>query len=186
MFTRPIVPLFGILTMIACADGSPTEPVVAGARAWHPAAAVLAASTFAGVDVPTAILDPGSIRATNHQYLMRGVTVRFRLEASDARMTGFGTVVANGNLSIEDGSGQVWGELLIDSDQGDHWEGNWHGRRTQTGNQWTGELDYLLHGRSSANQRLLARVHETITTFTLVPSAYLGQLTGTIRALRGR
>jgi hypothetical protein len=175
-----------ILTLAACTDSSPTAPAVAASNGPNPAAAVFASTGFSGLDVPVAIIDPGSLRATSDRYLMRGVTVQFRLETSDPRLTGFGVVVANGNLSVVDGSGQVWGELAIDSDQSDHWTGNWHGRREPAGNQWIGEIDFLLHGTGTSDQRMLARGHETISTFTLVPTAYIGQVQGTIMTLPGR
>ena len=69
---------------------------------------------------------------------------------------------------------------MIDSDGGDHWSGSWHGSRRPDGNVWRGDLDITLRGTGASNERLLVHAREVITTFSLVPTVYIGQIEGTI------
>jgi len=138
-------------------------------------------AAFTATDFPLAILDPGTMNVTGGRYIIHGLTAQIRFEATDPRMTGFGTATVNGTLEIADGSGPVWGTFTINPDIGGSWTGTWHGHRSRTGPVWTGDIQWIMHGQTGPVAGLKAWGTETITTFAILPAAYIGQVEGTIR-----
>jgi hypothetical protein len=126
-------------------------------------------------------MDPGQLRVANQRYVLSGMIVQARFDATDPRMSGFATITGNGVLDLDDGSGPVWGKMTLTPDGGGTWTGTWHGHRASAGPVWIGQLEWTLNGRDGAVGGLHAAGTETVTTFTLLPTVYQGQFSGNIR-----
>jgi hypothetical protein len=177
---RRLTPTLAAIAMLAaCSDSSPVEPALDGlvGASVGPASLV----NFTATDVPVALLDPGRVQVVNKRYVINGMVVQARFDATDPRMSGFATITGNGVLDVADGSGPVWGKMTLNPDGGGTWVGTWHGHRAQAGTVWIGTVEWNLNGRDGIVGGLHARGTETITTFTLLPTAYFGQIAGTIR-----
>lgn len=169
------------LSAIACAG----EPVTAPDDAFDVAAAVTAAvmeTPFTATDEPTVPVDPGRTQVTPTQIVIHGLTVGMRVEATDGRLTGSGQVVANGILDPLTGAGPVWGTFYVDADQGGRWVGNWHGQRAPVGQVWVADIEWTGRGESGPVEGLQLKARETITSPSIVPSGYIGEVEGVIRS----
>jgi hypothetical protein len=179
IMTRRFAPTLAAIAMLAaCSESSPTEPALDGLAG--PVMAVLSVD-FTATDIPVALLDPGQMRVVKQRYLISGTVVQARFDATDPRMSGYATITGNGVLDVEDGSGPVWGTFTLSPDGGGTWVGHWHGHRAPAGPVWAGEIEWTLNGREGPVRGLHASGTETVTTFTLLPTAYMGQIAGTIR-----
>lgn len=169
------------LILLGCADAQPMAPET---PAFDPAAVITQAVTetpFTATDVPLYPIDPGVTRVTPSEIVIHGLTVAMYVDATDPRLTGAGQVVANGVLDPLTGAGPVWGTFFIDANQGGRWVGNWHGHRGPVGGVWIAEIEWTGQGESGPVQGLHIKANEAITSPTLVPSAYFGQVEGFIR-----
>jgi len=179
---RRSMTLAALAAVAACSDTGPTAPEVEGLHALASESAGAHQRTeFTATDVPVVLIAPGTMVQAGARYVIRGVTVQARFEATDPRMTGLATVSANGVLDVADASGPVWGTLTLAPDGGGLWSGTWQGQRVPSDGVWIAEVRWHLEGSDGPVRGLHARGEEIITSFTPVPSAYLGQLSGVIR-----
>jgi hypothetical protein len=147
----------------------------------------ISSSDFTGTDVTVSLVDPGVAIAAPpdapERVVIRGLTVLSRTDTSDPRATGNTTVVANGVLSLTDGSGPVQGSFRTEVDAGGVWEGRWHGHRAMTGPaEWTATLQVQGTGHGGAIDGQRITYTNTVTTFELVPAASFGTIEGRIIA----
>lgn len=166
---------------LGCSDGQPVAPELDPVVQSAAAAAAVTEAPFTATDVPTAPIDEGRTVVTPSQIVIHGLTVAMYVDASDARLTGPGQVVANGVLNPLTGAGPVWGTFFIDA-AGGRWVGNWHGQRAPVGDAWVANIEWTGRGVTGAVAGLHVKAHEVITTLGLVPSGYFGQVEGFIRS----
>jgi len=180
---RARISLAAIAALVACSE-SPFEP----ARTAEDGPGAVAASmpltytSFTATDVPVQLTDPGHIQITSGKFVLTGLAGVARIEATDPRLTGFASFTANGVLDATDGHGPVWGTLTVHPDIGGEGTGTWHGHRAPSGPVWIGNLAWTLNGVGGPVAGLHASGTEVITSFSLIPTAYFGAMSGTIRS----
>jgi hypothetical protein len=181
MHSRHLLIVASSFSLIACSE----RPVTAPLDALPPSTSLIAAVTetpFTATDVPTAPVDPGVTRITPTRIVIHGLTVGMRVEATDGRLTGSGQVVANGVLDPLTGAGPVWGTFFIDADQGGRWVGSWHGQRSPVGEVWIADIEWRGRGESGPVEGFQLQARETITSPSIVPTGYVGEIEGVIRS----
>jgi hypothetical protein len=165
----------------ACSNGQPMVPELDPAVQPAAVAAAVTETPFTATDVPVAAIDPGKTVVTPSRIVIHGLTVGMYVESTDPRLTGFGEVVANGVLDPVTGAGPVWGTFFIDAVDG-RWVGNWHGKRAPVGDVWIADIEWTGRGLNGSVEGLHVKANETITSASLVPSAYLGEVEGFVRS----
>lgn len=167
--------------MVACADGQPVAPELDPVVQSAAVAAAVTDAPFTATDMPLAPIDAGRTVVTPSKIVIHGLTVAMFVDASDPRLTGSGQVAANGVLDPLTGAGPVWGTFFIDA-AGGRWVGNWHGTRAPVGDVWVADIEWTGRGVSGSVEGLHIKANEIITSPSLVPSVYVGQVEGFIRS----
>lgn len=170
----------GTLALAACGEDA-LEPRPDGLEAFVPAASSAPVITeFTATDLPAGILDPGEFKFQNNRIIARGLVVRARIEASDPRFSGFMVAELNSSWSLE-GEGPVWGKITHEVDGGGVLEGIWRAYRSRTAEGvWTGAATWTAQGRGGSVEGVKAWGTETITSFSVIPSFYVGEIHGYI------
>ncbi len=179
-----LMALVGALLFGGC-DSAPVAPDQSPSSSPTAPQFTISSSDFSGTDVTVALIDPGVAIAAPpnapQKVVIRGLTVLSRTETNDSRATGNTTVVANGVLSLIDGSGPVQGSFRTEVDGGGVWHGRWHGHRAMTGPaEWTATLQVEGRGHGGAIDGMRIAYTNTVTTFELVPTASFGVIEGQI------
>jgi hypothetical protein len=167
------------VAVVGCGD----EPLAPRGEEFIPAGnrvAAAAIAPFTASDQPVEVLDPGLVSVQGGRILWRGLVVRSRIDASDARFSGFLVATLNANWNLQ-GEGAVWGKFTHDVDTGGRWEGVWRAHRTRTGeSEWSGDATWSAQGRSGSVEGLRAHGTELVTSFEVIPAFYVGQMQGSI------
>jgi hypothetical protein len=174
-----VASLFALAALVACTDDPVAPPAADVAMSMSANAATF--TDFTGTDIITGLIDPGMTEVRGKHIVMRDIVVAARIDASDARISGNAEITINGNLLAADGTGHVFGKFTIAADMGGTWEGTWIGKRERLApDAWVSTLDEIMHGKGGAIDGLKAKAVESVYTNTLLPSAFMGYLTGTI------
>jgi hypothetical protein len=109
-----------------------------------PVAAKATKTEFTGTDTRGAVTDPGILTFPDGNVHLRGMVLELHIQATDPRVTGPETVVANANLDAY-GAGPVWGtsHLEVDYGGGGIWEGTWNGKIHADGSE---SIRFVAHG----------------------------------------
>jgi len=100
----------------------------------HSVGAQTIKSDYTATEIPTGIIDAGEwVFLPNGGIHFRGQVIQTSEVASDARASGTGTLVSNGNLDST-GTGPIWGTILIEVPdcQGGVWQGTWAGKMSMS------------------------------------------------------
>lgn len=181
--STPVVRTLGgvILTaavLAACSD-SPLAP--GHDQTLNAKNAGATVTQFTATDVFTGLVDPGLIRMDAQHFVMHGVVVTSRITGDDPRVTGNAVITVNGELSLLDGSGPVWGKLEVTADVGGVWVGSWTGHRAPAGpGLWMATLELRGRGTGGAIDGLQFRAQELVYTDQPFLGPHFGQTTGRI------
>jgi hypothetical protein len=95
--------------------------------------AKVAREPFTSEGTLVGVIDPGEWTYPDGNMHVRGMVESVRIEASDPRLTGDQTIVANGNWDA-DGYGPLWTTWRVDVDAFDgYWEGTSTGKIDENG-----------------------------------------------------
>ncbi len=167
------------LTASACRE-SPLAPDGELTTRVPVATSASVAEEFSATEMPIAVLDPGVLKVQNNRIIATGIRVKARVESSDSRFTGFMTAEMNSSFSPE-GEGPVWAKFIHEVDGGGVWEGVWRAHRSHTAEGiWTGAATWTAQGHGGGVNGMKAWGTETITTFSVIPAFYIGEIQGYI------
>ncbi len=116
---------------------------------------------------------PGSRINLRGTASMTRVTAQF--PAQSPLLTGWVYLEGNGDLDTN-GAGHVSGKFLVELDAGGTWEGTWVVDREKVANMWVGHLKAVGRGTSGNVTGMQLRFTEVLTSFTLIPVAYIGSI----------
>ena len=112
---------------------------------------------------------------------LRGTAVQSRVTAQSSPqsplLTGWAYLEGDGDLDAN-GAGHVSGKYRIELDAGGTWEGTWvvDRERVEGLNLWVGHLRAVGRGTSGNIAGMQLRFTEVLTSFTLIPVAYIGSI----------
>jgi len=128
---------------------------------------------------PTA--DPMQPCPPGSRIKLRGTAVQSRVTAQSSPqsplLTGWAYLEGDGDLDAN-GAGHVSGKYRIELDAGGTWEGTWvvDRERVEGLNLWVGHLRAVGRGTSGNIAGMQLRFTEVLTSFTLIPVAYIGSI----------
>lgn len=146
------------------------------------AAALAAGTVSCPGGQPTGQWPQGPPCSPGSRFHVRGLTFLYQEFATDPRMTGDSTVVANANwdgfTNIGPGSGPMWGTIRLEVKKGgvktgDVWEGTWEGIRTVGEDGAYSDIHVVMHGSEGTVLGLTSKWDLTYT-----PASPLGYFSG--------
>jgi hypothetical protein len=163
------------LALAACSDSplAPNGPALEALRGG----AIL--TEFTATDIPTGILDPGTMEVVEGHRVVRGMVVTTRITADDPRATGNGRMTINQQFLLADGSGHTWGKFEVTADVGGVWVGSYTGQREPAApGVWVTTLHVVGQGRGGAIDGLQLRTQEV--AYSGAGPGFQAYITGTI------
>ncbi len=182
------LPVFLVGMLLATVGFTAEQTIVTASEVFNPSGEV------PGIPMSGEFVYPGTVKcpgdeptgnplqpcpAGSRTHLRNGELIS-RVISLDARATGMMTVILNANWNA-DFEGPVWGTFSFALDSGGTWIGTWQGLRKRVGeNEWTGTLHVIGKGYGGIVDGMKMIAEDRITSFTLAPIAYIGEIEGRI------
>jgi hypothetical protein len=141
-------------------------------------------TNFTGVDSPVRLIDPGTEKLAGRKWIIKEVVIEARADSEEELVTGVLIIVANETLDFYTGEGPVYGKFTLTPDidvDGGIWEGTWHGQRVRTDeSEWKAYVKLVAHGKGGTIHGMKLFADETVTTWALRQTGYIGMVEGYI------
>jgi hypothetical protein len=144
---------------------------------------------FTGTDIPTGIIDPGTITTHNGIAMLRGMhqSVAFQITFSDGGidiLSGEGDLELNANIDIANGTSFWWGNKTLTPSEpgalGGQFKFTWHGPGTLGPSGWTMTYQEVGHGEGGTLTGIQC-FYENIVTAAPDLSTWSGDVNGYLK-----